>query len=315
MKNILSKEKIRHLGIGPWGNIDKNTAENCRFGFFGEFGYGIICWAPYVKYLSEQGIKIKALVPSGLEPIWNFSDDIVSVAAPTQDCLGMPSAIREAKKLSSYSSGVIAPTEKRRSSLFIAGKQWKNRELFQNFSGKNYSLLTPEKSHPKIKYDYAVINIKNYFNWGLTGIPNFYSSKEVEIIANICKSKGLKLVINRFLAPEENSNIYAHESKKWKDILGHDNVIDMAPIYASATELGEKNKIQFGLLSGAKHVFASQGGNAAISIILSKSVSILMRGGFDYPAYKSLGRLYSVDIDLCFEIDQFKNCKSNKYLF
>ena len=84
---------------------------------------------------------------------------------------------------------------------------------------------------------------------------------------------------------------------------------DLAVQYAALSDAAEQNELQFSLLSGAEHIFATQGGNAAIALVLGKCVSILMRGGLDYPDYMSLAKIYGTKVEVVYEIEHFKVMK------
>ncbi len=299
------RNKILFLGVGPWGYLEDKVIKSSQFGFFGEFGYGVISWLPYLKYLSECGFKISGVGIQGQRPLWNFASEFTGLNIQAGDSFGSDFEIRLAKKMLGGGAKIIAPANERRYGLYVNGEMWENPFLHQRIFVKNYSRLTPDFIEPKIYEPYVVINFKNYFNWGNPDIVNFYVAKEISHIVNFFGKRNIKVVLNRFPSPLEATSIYTDDSEILKDLC-NDLMIDMAPYYDELDTLDEKNALQFGLLKNAQHIFATQGGNAAISIVMGKNVSILMRGGSDWPDYKSLSEIYDVSIDIGYELNQFR---------
>ena len=150
-----------------------------------------------------------------------------------------------------------------------------------------------------------MVNIKEHFNWGNTEIPNFYFLDEIREIAAQAEATGSYVLINRFPAPKEQENIEA-PAVDFRELRALDHVIDLAPIYGKASNLTEANEIQISFLLNAERVFATQGGNAALSISCSRKVTVLLRGGHDYPALVSLARRYNTELEFVHSAFQAK---------
>lgn len=308
LKNIYKKIEFHHehRGIGPWGNIEKNKAEACYFGFFGEFGYGVISWLPYLEYLADQGIKINGVGPAGHKPLWSFANSFTSVNVGPGDSFGEGMQIRIAQRQLMNGKQIIAPTNLRRFGLSVDGHEWQNPWLHRSIDTTNYNRLFPRKKSVCHAKPYVILNHKNYFNWGNEHIVNFYKAQEIKFIADWARACGLDLLLNRFPAPVESTSMYNDDTDLISEIIAYPNVQDLALQYAKINDAAEQNELQFSFLSGAKHIFATQGGNAAIALVLGKYVSILMRGGMDYPDYTSLAKIYGANVDVAYEIEQLK---------
>lgn len=279
--------------------------ERIRFGFFGEFGYGLIGWQPYLNFLADQNIPIKSMGLTGSTPFWNFSQDHIEVDLPQGDGWGEPKISLNAMKYLSKKEILVVPDSFSYRLINVSGHQWVSNSLHKSISNQNYLPLNlrNEKKLDLCGECYAVVNVKNYFNWGLTDIPNFYLDHEYEKIYEFCSAQGMLLVLNRFPSASENSSTYFEES--YIDTLaGRDNVVDMAEHYSKVDTQASRNLMQISLLQNAKHVFATQGGNAVLTLICSPDITILMRGGHDYPDYVSLSRLYGRKCEIIYEIDQ-----------
>jgi hypothetical protein len=281
-----------------------------RYGFFGELGYGLIGWLPYLKYLSQHIGPIKTVGLPGTKPFWEFSSDHIEVSIEQADMWGNRSSGLLAAELLDGSEYLVAPVTASGYKAYdfaVSGHAWRSLELHRNITGENYSSLTftqaPLEHLNFVRKPFVVINVKNYFNWGNTDIPNLYTADDIADIISVSGSRGLSVVLNRFPASRESTNIYL-EDDYLQGVLMGSNVIDMMPIYAGLESIADRNRLQTNAISNAEHVFASQGGNAVLALMCNKSVTVLMRGGYDYPDYTSLARLYGSDLDLIYEVKQ-----------
>lgn len=290
------------------GVIDHRPA--FRYGFFGELGYGLIGWLPYLKYVSQRIGPIKTAGLPGTKPFWEFSSDHIEVSIDQADMWGDRSSALLAAEFLDGSEYLVAPVTANGYKAFdfaLNGHTWISLELHRNITGENYSpLALPRGSLEHLKFvrkPFVVINVKNYFNWGNTDIPNLYTADDIADIISVCESRGFSVALNRFPASRESTNIYL-EDDYLKGVLMRSNVIDMLPIYAELESTADRNRLQTNTISSAEHVFASQGGNAVLALTCNQSVTVLMRGGYDYPDYTSLARIYGSDLDLIYEVKQ-----------
>ena len=283
------------------GSLAEDELISTRFGFFGELGYGLICWLPYLNYLRKSGLApIKTCGPLGSSPFYYFSDDHLEIECPVLDSWGSEYELLRLQR--NISERLIAPSNLGSRELDICGNLWTNNNLHTHLSRNAYEpldYLVPRSTDLPEKY--AVINTKDYYNWGNYTIRNFYDLAEIRQVAEFCKKTGLALVINRFPAPRESTSTYFSEEIVSAEMLSLYNIIDMAPLYSSITDLSERNRLQLQCLKHASVVFASQGGNAAITLLCNKNVAILMRGGFDYPDYKFLAETHEANLVMAYE--------------
>lgn len=300
------RKAIHNYWNNRWGNVIIPSRSKIKFGFFGEFGYGLISWLPYLKFLSENGVAIHGLGLKGTDCFWNFAASFTTVDIPSGDRWGSRKELKNAKK-SFSGSKIIAPVNRWTTGLSVNGLAWENPELHRMLKTNCYSRLKPEALDPDIGSPYVVINFKNYFNWGNPDIRNFYSLAELVSLVKLIKDAGLVPVLNRFPAPIETDSLYFSDSENGVKELIDAGAVDMAAKYQQYSTLAERNKLQVGLLKESIHIFATQGGNAALALITGASVSVLMRGGMDYPDYCSLAKIYGSKIEIAYEIRQF-NC-------
>jgi hypothetical protein len=82
--------------------------------------------------------------------------------------------------------------------------------------------------------------------------------------------------------------------------------LDLASEY-SKLNVNEATELQIEILRNAEHVWAAQGGNAILAMTAARSVTILMRGGQDYPEYMFLKNEYDCNAEVIYEVCQSKH--------
>jgi hypothetical protein len=292
--------------------VSPDAVADCRFGFFGEFGYALASWLPYLNYLSSRlDSPLKTCGPIGSEPFYYFSSDHLEVACKPLDMWGDACDILPLRRV--FTEKLVCPANWYPRTLSVCGIPWSNPELHGAYSTDAYRPLNfQQEPIPQLPTQYVVINVKDYHNWKGYQIPNYYNAKELECIADICEQTNTPLVLNRFPAPREEANDDIHEPIVTPVLLRKPQVIDMRGLYEQVSSLAERNVLQIRLLRHAKHILSCQGGNAYLAILLNKSVDVLMRGGFDYPDIHFLAKMYDCTVKLSYSIDEFLLHKMSK---
>lgn len=306
------------LANQPQGLLWENTKarDGIVFGFFGELGYGLISFWPYLAWLRrEQNIPVRTAGLVGTGAFVPFSSEHYELDVPSGDSWGSAPSLLSAKKLLPQFRFIFGPWNGGPEffSLGSEGTVWRRQSLHQNFDSlQNWAPLefiqtvAPAAFFRQLETaPFWVVNIKEHFNWGNTGIPNFYFLDEIREITAQAKATGRYVVINRFPAPKEQENIEA-PAVDFADLSALDNVIDLSHVYDRASTLTEANKIQISFLTNAERVFATQGGNASLSISCSRKVTVLLRGGLDYPGLVSLARRYNTELEFVHSAFQAK---------
>lgn len=293
-------------------DVSAASLPNTRFAFFGEFGYGLQCWQPYLKHLKTKEIgPIRTAGPIGSSPFYSFSDDHLELDAPFLDSWG---TIRELVAVrDAMPERMIAPSNELPRHLNVCGIEWRHGDIHCDLPNENYSPLELESDN----YDrvtpeaYVVVNIKDYYNWGNAAIKNFYGPVDLAEIGRYCLKHDFTLVLNRFPSePEDSSSYFALDPLQHLKTLGV-RTLDMAVLYGKVNNASERNRLQINCLVNAERVFATQGGNAPLSIICNRHVSIIMRGGFDYPDFMFLSKVYSSNVDVAYNARDLHPCRSH----
>ncbi len=293
-----------------------------RFVYFGELGYGLMSFFPYLNYLANvKRIEIETCGPIGSSAFFYFSSKHTELPISTVPGLGDRATAIQALKLNNYKS-FFSPRTMTPSHLLASDETmcWRGLEggriqphhggyLNLNYEFNQSFSPTIEECLQK---DYLLVNIKNHYNWNNNSIPNFYGENEILELNQLARNNGLHLYINDVQVPLEDSEIGIENrlKEKYGDLQ---DVLFLSEFYKDEENLSERTKIQFQFMQKAKRVYASQGGNAALSVINNRNVTVLMRGGFDWPDYVNLSQAYSTNIEFIYEIGQSKSFLNSQF--
>lgn len=277
-------------------NIAIREIENYRFGFFGELGYGLSVWWPYLNYISaEFNIKLKTIgLPGSKVFVKEFSKDHIEIEIPQGDMWGDKTNLTDFN----IQDQAVLPSQKGK--ITIEGKEWVTNSMHVFYDDRYYKILNFSNSALVSSFkDFIVINIKNHYNWGNTSIQNFYLKED---IVQICETyKDCKIYLNAPKFWKEPYTIYFDSN--FNDLIKkYDNLVSLDEEYSKCKNYNEVNLMQISILQNASIVFATQGGNAVLSILCNPNVKILMRGGEDYPDYVSLARIKKSKIKIGYEV-------------
>jgi len=294
-------------GIKYTGHIQADV-NDIRFGFFGELGYGLLGWWPFIKHIQESGgfpVKTAGLPGSGA--FLQFSADHLEIDVATGNMWGSRSQLIQAAKHIDEPL-LVAPLHARGPSaqpMTVNGRVWKHNTIHQLPVESNYAPLafsaTEHLACGIRDTPYVLVNHKDYFNWGNTSITNAYSTSDLVLIRDWADRNGFVVLYNRFPAPNEPSNLY-FDTSKLDSLVSSAGFIDLGPIYGDLETLTERNRLQLAYMLEARHIFATQGGNAVISLMSRTPTTVLMRGGFDYPDYLGVSNLYEVDLSVVYDL-------------
>jgi len=283
------------------GFVSSGQLDSVRFGFFGEFGFGLALWLPYLNYLKSRGLKpIKTCGPVGSRPFYYFSDDHVELPVPTLNGWGDEKILLKVRK--QINERLVCPSSGVERSLRVDAEQWLSNHLERRSPMVNYSPLSFDCNPlTELPRRYCVVCVKDYYNWANTEIRNFYNAEDVGRIAETCAKHGIYCVLNHFPEQRDKFNIYTDAEIVTEDIKKLPNVIDLADVYATSHKADIRNGVQLRALRHAQVVFASQGGNGILALTVAPVSAILMRGGFDYPTLDFLRTAYERPCSFAYE--------------
>ncbi|MEN9394980.1 MAG: hypothetical protein RL362_1201, partial [Bacteroidota bacterium] len=137
-KNLIYSKSIRNEKI-----INIDNYREFRFAFFGELGYGLICFFPFLYYVTKrEGIKLKTIGLKGSVPFFDdFSCDHIELDIQQGDCWGSRELFWNFKLRKSCSEYLIFPDDNTNLNLF--NLKWIHTKLSTNFT-KNSCFLPLE---------------------------------------------------------------------------------------------------------------------------------------------------------------------------
>jgi len=299
MKKLVDYFRARDL----MGFVSSGHLDNVRFGFFGEFGFGLALWLPYLNYLKSRGLApIKTCGPVGSRPFYYFSDDHLELPVPTLNGWGDEKTLLSVRK--QIKERLVCPSSGIERSLRVDDEQWLSNELKRRSPMQNYAVLRFDSEPlPELPRRYCVVCVKDYYNWANTEIRNFYTADDLCGIAEICAKHGTCCVLNRFPEQRDNFNIYTDAEIVTEEVKRLPNVIDLADVYAKLPEASARNSFQLRALRHSQLVFGSQGGNGILALTVAPASAILMRGGFDYPTLDFLRSVYARPCSIAYEAE------------
>jgi len=289
-------------------NINADETKDYAFAFLGEFGYELISWLPYLKYLKETfNIKLNTISRPGSSLFYNFSDAHYEVSSDyIGDMWGDEYCYAKLyNKFQQYK--IIHPGQDfiNKRNIKIENTNWENKDIHTIIKTNNYSILNLDyvKIVPDIiKKPFVVINNKfqrQWFNKYKSPI-NYFNDIELKEIISLLNKKGINVIYNNFIEKTNYDIIYNHEFK-----LDNENNINLWDNFTGINEI-QKNEIQINLYNDAEYIIGVQGGNMYLPLILGKKCLILMRDG-NYIDYLELARIYNAEVQCFYESSQIIN--------
>ena len=290
----LVKKLLRLLGILV--EVDKPLHRFPKIGFSGELGYALFGLLPYLNFIrQEHSVKIVTLGSEGSSAFFDFSDEHIEVGRGSTSSWGTITGALRFRKYASFLDPIFVPVEWYDRRLRVSGlPEWESNKL--HILHPNYAAWRiPElraKQESDLRSDlnlllqgpYCVVNLKNYLTWSDSYVANWYEEDDLRWILEFCEKRGMRIVANRSpVSPDFDEPIVPQPFLE--AFLANPAVFDISVEYQKLS-IAEGNSLQLRVLSGASHVWATQGGNAFLAMMCNHSVSVLMRGGSDFEDFK-----------------------------
>lgn len=312
------KEKFKRnktLKMLPDVKVSPQNIDSYIFCFLGEFGYELIAWLPFLKFIKEKyKLKIKTCSFHGASTLYNFSDKHIEFDFSIQkDCWGsIEDYCLLQRELNLNLENMIFPCNINiNREIHIGNCNWNIKDIHNIIPLNHYSLLNYSNINGKLPFEtdkkIAVINNKSYFQFnGNILIKNFYNRDELLQIKKHLSKQGFYVVYNHYRDIHLNNN-EKNSNLNDDDIFGFDNnSYDMNNFYHNIEDMNERNNMQISLFNIADIVFCVQGGNVYLPAICRKKILLLMREGA-YIDYQELSRVYSVNLECFYEVKHMLN--------
>lgn len=291
----------------PDYHLSREDLKERIFCFGGEFGYELVSWIPYLRFVAEElGVPIRTCSRLGSSPFYGFSSEHTEVQFTWR-----PSGWNtlESAKFFQQKFGkrhVVTPVNDRLifvddiQQISIEGHFWNVKDIHTRIDTTNYKALSL-KSSSLLPFEsnlpIAVINNKNYFQWNQP-LRNSFDSHELEKLKNFLISKGYFVVYNLFREPVPEDYFQIDDVAVFQDA----SCYDMRTFYDTEESLSVRNEIQMAVYQKASIVIAPQGGTVYMPAIQRVPTFILMRKG-EYIDYVELARIYDTVIECFYEVD------------
>ena len=317
---------LKRYGVfDSWTPRTQSTSEPPTFAFFGELGFGILAYLPYLNHLSSTGVEVHTVSYPGIGPLFYFSNSHFELdLEPRDGWCSQRQALRIAPKLGQLGGPIFMPTSEQEKTVSVetpvgdSSWRYKSVHAIRRLESDFLPLQIPETTNSRIREavgklgNYWVVNQKDHNQWApLHGaaheaypVLNTYSSEEINCLAKEAQHSDITLVINR--SPVRATSFEAGLRIPEVELGGIQGVIEAVDFYRDFDSPNLQMEFQLHLLRNAGHVFASQGGNSYLAGLVARKMTVLLRGGWDYANLLNMAKDYECEIDAVYELANSK---------
>lgn len=288
--------------------LSAKQAARARFCFAGEFGYELISWVPYLRFLHHRlGIPLRTASRPGSSVFYAFSSDHVeldpnAIGACWGDLTSYAAVARRFRGQTLVHPGMQKNCVSQ-AHIEVEGHTWRTKDIHRPIELTHYERLdfsdiapwSPIADRPIV-----VINNKYFVQWAdrYDRPVNYLDPEALRELRGLLTAKGYGVVYNHFV---EQTATDEHLELADTGIFGGDAAtFDMRSRYHAGMSPGERNRLQLSLYRAAELVIGPQGGNLYLPVACRRPFMMLMRSG-DYIDYLELARVYEVEMEAFYE--------------
>ena len=297
----------------PDTTLRGDDLERCWFYCGGEFGYEIVSWAPYLRFLKSSGLgPIQVITRRGASIYYDYADSVLEIDPDTNESgwtrLRHTRSIKASANLP-HGHRVVAPYNIRLNPLVgfsqeirVDGHRWCYRDIHAPFSGENWMALDPEatKFHPLSPLltdrPFILISNKRQLQWSQSAEDplNSFDSDDLQTLCELGSRLGFRVLYNFFAKPDHLN----------RDLFSSDPSSDLVDIWAAFPEIrdNQRNQLLLTLFRTASLHLSVQGGGCYVPAMLGVPQEILMRQG-DYVDYVTLAKITGSNIRCHYEVN------------
>ena len=275
-----------------------------RLGFYGEFGFFLVNWLPYLYFIKKSGHFLKTVGPVGSSPFYYFSDDHLELDCPYPvTCLGSSECNDYIQKR--IAEILLSPMGSYCPGLSYEGLAFQSNKIHSVNPDLNYIAPSILSSADRPLFDelngqdYVVISNKGFINWG-TDFGNYFNLEEIDKLIDLITGAGFKVVFN-YYGDNDGQDVVAKLAAtqvKTDVSLGLFNAQDRYSIDKS-----KRNQEQIYLLMHSKLIISAQGGGSYLASMFGRPNYIIQRAGDDYNNISLLANLYGSRVKMFYYID------------
>lgn len=284
-------------------SVDVTAAEarELIFCFGGEFGYELLSWLPYLRFLAhDAGLPLRTCSRPGSRLLYDFSEDHIEVPfrwRPDQN--GTEESARAFRAM--FGDRAVFPASGGRKvvqDFRVGGYRWEHQDVHARLTAQNYRIYEPEArvaSFLSTDAPVAVINNKDFDNWFATD-PQLRESFDASMLRRLrdaLHAAGFFVVYHRFDEPVPENRFPLDDA----GIFDAPFTLDMREVYAGE-EPEAVMRLQMELYSAASLAICPQGGNSFLPIMSRTRAMILSKARTRLVEYQDLASLYDVRVDV-----------------
>lgn len=271
------------------------------FCFGGEFGYELLSWLPYLKYVAdESGVPLRTASRPGSAPLYSFSvhhEEHPFRWRPD----GFGTSASDEYFIRAYGRSAVIPrnpTKKESGGLVVAGIPWEHRRIHERLTTTVYRPLEfpgRRAAFLETRSPIAIINNKDFDNWGNADpqLREAFSPADLEQLRDALHAVGYFVVYHRFDEAVPESRFELSD----EGLFDGDGCLDMRDVYGGIEDAGARTEQQLALYRSADLAICPQGGNSFLPIMLGVPTLVLMKR-VRLVEYQDLERVYGTRVDV-----------------
>jgi len=297
----------------PDVSVSGTELERCWFYCGGEFGYEMVSWAPYLRYLHSIGVgPIQIVTRRGASVFYDFADQVMECEPDPQESgwtrFGHYRSIAKVVRRS-HGGKLISPLNIRLNPVLgftqeirVSERLWEYRDIHAPFLGHNWCRLQPtpkalsEAEELIGSQPYVVVTNKRQLQWNQTNaFPlNSFNSDDLEVLCEAASSAGFRVLYNFFA---ERDHEHAH-------IFSTDPTAQRVDMWGAAPSISAdcRNDLLISVLKSSSLHISVQGGACYLPAMLGIPQEVLMRQG-DYVDYVTLSKITGNPVRCHYEVE------------
>lgn len=281
--------------------LDAKDVEESVLCFGGEFGYELLSWIPYLRYVAETtGLRLRTCSRPGTSTLYGFAAEHTEVPftwrPDGQGSLESAASFdRRFGRAAVYPTGVQGKIPQQFS---IAGIQWQHQDIHQRLRATNFSKI--ELSGPAADFlpadrPVAVVNNKDFDNWAVTDplLRESFDRQDLIDLRGALQEAGFFVVYHRFDEPVPELRFALADT----GLFEGQGCIDMRDIYRGR-QSAEIMDLQLRLYRSADLAVCPQGGNSFLPVLAGTRTMVLSKAKARLIEYQDLAGLYDVRVDV-----------------
>jgi hypothetical protein len=281
--------------------VGEEVVQSKVFCFGGEFGYELLSWLPYLRYVATtKDVRLRTCSRPGTAALYSFATEHIEVPFTWRpDKHGSEEASQAFRRW--FGDAAVFPTgivKKKAQDFSIAGVQWHHQDIHSRLTAAHYKpleLVVGEAEFLPSGRRVAVINNKDFDNWAAEDklLRESFDARDLERLRQALVSAGYFVVYHRFDEPVPEERFELRDDT----IFRRPGSLDMRDLYRD-NDARRVMELQLQLYRSAELAVCPQGGNSFLPIMSNTRAMILSKARARLIEYQDLARLYDTRVDV-----------------